>query len=132
MNKKKILIVEDDPDLVNALSKRLRANSYDTICALDAFSAIQMAHKNKPDLIILDIGLPGGDGFSVKKVLDSSVHISDIPVIVITALNNSTTFKRSFRAGVAAFFQKPVDDQQLLSIVETVLGEPSLLEEKRK
>ncbi len=132
MNKKKILIVEDDPDLVNALSKRLRANSYDTICALDAVSAIQLAHEEKPDLIILDIGLPGGDGFSVKKELDSSVHISDIPVIVITALNNLTTFKRSFRAGVAAFFQKPVDDQQLLSIVATVLGEPSLLEEKEK
>ena len=132
MSKKKILIVEDDTDLVNALTKRLRANSYDTIYALDAVSAIQIAHKEKPDLIILDIGLPRGDGFSVKKELDGSVHLSDIPVIVITALDNTTTFKRSFRAGVAAFFQKPVDDLQLLSIVETVLGEPSLLEEKEK
>jgi len=130
MSKKKILIVEDDLDLVKALTKRLRANSYDTIYALDAASAIQEAHREKPDVIILDIGLPGGDGFSVKKQLDRSVCLSDIPVIVMTAQNNSMTFKRSFRAGVAAFFQKPVDDLQLLSIVETVLGEPSLLEEK--
>ena len=130
MSKKKILIVEDDLDLVKALTKRLRANSYDTIYALDAASAIQEAHREKPDVIILDIGLPGGDGFSVKKQLDRSVCLSDIPVIVMTAQNNSMTFKRSFRAGVAAFFQKPVDDLQLLSIVETVLGEPSLLGEK--
>ncbi len=132
MNKKKILIVEDNIDLVNALTKRLRANSYDTIYALDAASAIQLAHKEKPDLIILDIGLPKGDGFSVKKKLDSSVNLSAIPVIVMTAQNNVTTFKRSIRAGVAAFFQKPVDDLQLLSIVETVLGDPSLLEEKEE
>jgi len=130
MSKKKILIVEDDKDLVIALSKRLRANSYDTIYALDAVSAIQMAHKDKPDLIILDIGLPSGDGFSVKRKLDSSVHLSDIPIIMMTAQDDSTVFKRSFRAGVAAFFQKPIDDEQLLSIVKTVLGEPSLLEEK--
>lgn len=132
MSKKKIMIVEDNTDLVNALTKRLRANSYDTIFALDADKAIQLAHKEKPDLIILDIGLPKGDGFSVMKKLDSSVNLSKIPVIVMTAQNNVMTFKRSFRAGVAAFFQKPVDDLQLLSIVETVLGEPSLLEEKEK
>jgi len=132
MSKKKIMIVEDNTDLVNALTKRLRANSYDTIFALDAVKAIQLAHEEKPDLIILDIGLPKGDGFSVMKKLDRSVNLSKIPVIVMTAQNNVMTFKRSFRAGVAAFFQKPVDDLQLLSIVETVLGEPSLLEEKEK
>jgi DNA-binding response OmpR family regulator len=123
MRVKKILIVEDDADLAKALCKRMKANSYETLYALDAMAGIQMAHKEKPDLIILDIGLPGGDGFVVKKRLDSSVHLSNIPVIVITAMDPSSTFKRSLKAGVAAFFQKPVDDEQLLRIVKIVLGE---------
>ncbi len=65
--KPKILIVDDDPDLRRGLTLRLRANHYDTSYATDGFSAIAMAQKERPDLIILDIGLPAGDGFVVLK-----------------------------------------------------------------
>src|ERR1700692_3669274 len=62
MEKPKILIVDDDPDLRRGLNLRLRANHFDTAYATDGFSAIAMAQKERPDLIILDIGLPAGDG----------------------------------------------------------------------
>ena len=65
MDKQKILIVDDDPDLRRGLNLRLRANHFDTAYATDGFSAIAMAQKERPDLIILDIGLPAGDGFVV-------------------------------------------------------------------
>ena len=62
MNGKKILIVDDDHDLVLGLSARLKANGYNVVCAGDAISAITVARKEAPDLIILDLGLPAGDG----------------------------------------------------------------------
>ena len=67
MEKQKILIVDDDPDLKKGLNLRLRANHYDTVYASDGFSAVMMAQKERPNLIILDIGLPDGSGFAVTK-----------------------------------------------------------------
>src|ERR1039458_3619708 len=69
MEKPKILIVDDDPDLRRGLNLRLRANHYETAYATDGFSAISMAQKERPDLIILDLGLPAGDGFVVMERL---------------------------------------------------------------
>ena len=65
MGNSKILIVDDDPDLRQALRLRLRANDYDTVHAVDGYSAIALAYKERPNLIILDLGLPAGDGFVV-------------------------------------------------------------------
>ncbi len=123
MSQKKILIVEDDLDLAKALTKRLNANSYDAVCAFDAISATRMARREKPDLIILDIGLPGGDGFVVKKRLKMYTSLSDLPVIVITGKDVISTFERSIKAQVEAFFRKPVDEAQLLSVISRVLEE---------
>src|ERR1700680_4750062 len=72
MDKPKILIIDDDPDLRHALNLRFRANQYDTAFATDGFSAMAMAQKEKPDVIILDIGLPAGDGFVVLDRLQQN------------------------------------------------------------
>src|SRR3984957_839493 len=69
MNRAKIMVVDDDPDLRQALSLRLRANNFETVNVCDGYSAIAMAQKEKPHLIILDLGLPAGDGYSVLKNL---------------------------------------------------------------
>ncbi len=79
MEKPKILIVDDDPDLRRGLNLRLRANHFDTAYATDGFSAIAMAQKERPDLIILDIGLPAGDGFIVLDRLQQSAQLSSHP-----------------------------------------------------
>src|SRR5881275_1935248 len=87
MSKAKILIVDDDPDLRRGLNLRLRASHFDTAYATDGFSAIAMAQKERPDLIILDIGLPAGDGFVVLDRLQQSAQLSSIPVIVSCRLS---------------------------------------------
>jgi DNA-binding response OmpR family regulator len=124
MDKTKILIVDDDPDLRKGLNLRLRANNYDTSYATDGFSAISMAQKERPDLIILDIGLPAGDGFVVLERLQENAALSCIPVIVLTARDPESTREKIMRSGATAFFQKPADNSELLNAIRAVLSPP--------
>jgi len=126
MQKAKILIVDDDPDLRRALKLRLRANHYDTIHAADGYSAIAIAQKEHPNLIILDLGLPAGDGFVVLERLQNNDSLSSIPVIVLTARDPQNNEQRSLAAGAAAFFQKPADNNELLEVIRTSLEHPQL------
>jgi two-component system KDP operon response regulator KdpE len=79
MANSKILVVDDDPDLLRALRLRLRANNYDVATATDGYSAIASAQKERPALIVLDLGLPVGDGFVVLDRLRNSDTLSSIP-----------------------------------------------------
>jgi two-component system KDP operon response regulator KdpE len=121
MEKPKILIVDDDPDLRRALKIRLRANHYDTVHASDGYSAIAMAQKEQPNLIILDLGLPAGDGFVVLERLQENDVLSGIPVIVLTARDPQSNEHRTIQAGAAAFFQKPADNNELLDVIRATL-----------
>ncbi|MFZ0797554.1 MAG: response regulator transcription factor [Terriglobales bacterium] len=121
MNRAKIMVVDDDPDLRQALSLRLRANHYDTVNVCDGYSAIAMAQKEKPHLIILDLGLPAGDGFAVLKNLQQYPALSVIPVIVLTARDPEANEKRTLESGAIAFFQKPADNEELLGVIRASL-----------
>jgi len=121
MNRAKIMIVDDDPELRLALKLRLRANHYETVSACDGYSAIALAQKERPNLILLDLGLPAGDGYVVLKRLQDSDALSDIPVIVLTARDPQANEDRSLEAGAAAFFQKPADNHELLDVIQATL-----------
>jgi DNA-binding response OmpR family regulator len=121
VNRAKIMVVDDDPDLRQALSLRLRANNFDTVNACDGYSAIALAQKEKPHLIILDLGLPAGDGFSVLKNLQQYPALATIPVIVLTARDSQTNEKRTLGSGAVAFFQKPADNEELLAVIRASL-----------
>ncbi len=121
MRKPKILVVDDDPDLLKALRVRLRANNCDVITVTDGYSVIGAAQKERPDVIILDLGLPAGDGFVVMERLQQSDQLSGIPVIVLTARDPQGNEARALRAGAAAFFQKPVDNEELLNVIRVNL-----------
>jgi DNA-binding response OmpR family regulator len=121
MQKSKILIVDDDANLRQALKIRLRANHYDTVQASDGYSAIAVAHKEQPNLIVLDLGLPAGDGFAVLERLQESDTLSNIPVIVLTARDPQSNEERTLRAGATAFFQKPADNSELLDVIRAAL-----------
>ena len=123
MDKKKILIVDDDPDLRRGLSVRLRANHYDTVFAVDGLSAISVAQKEKPDLIILDLGLPAGDGFTVMERLKFLAPLASTPVIVVSARDPQASKERALKAGADVFLQKPVDNDELLASIRKALGE---------
>lgn len=125
MATQKILIVDDDPDLRQALRLRLRANQYETVNAADGYSAIAQAYKEHPDLIILDLGLPAGDGFTVLNRLQQDDKLSTIPVIVLTARDPQTNEQRVLQSGAAAFFQKPADNGELLEVIRATLRQTS-------
>lgn len=124
MANSKIMIVDDDPDLRQALKLRLRANHYDTVHAVDGYSAIALAYKEQPNLIILDLGLPAGDGFVVLDRLQKDDKLSSIPVIVLTARDPQSSEQRTLQAGAAAFFQKPADNAELLDVIRATLCNP--------
>jgi len=123
MTGKKILIVDDDKDLLRGLNIRLRATGYNVVVAKDAYSAVSVAVKEKPDLIILDIGLPGGDGFTVMDRLENLPQLAPIPVIILTAKDPAVSKERSLNAGAVSYFQKPADNEELLVAIRKVLGE---------
>jgi len=120
----KIMIVDDDPDLRMALKLRLRANNFETVSASDGYSAIALAQKERPSLVILDLGLPAGDGYVVLKRMQESDTLSDIPIIVLTARDPQLNEDRSLGAGATAFFQKPVDNNELLEVIRASLHLP--------
>lgn len=120
----KILIVDDDPDLRQALKLRLRANHYDTVNAVDGYSAIAQAYKEHPDLIILDLGLPAGDGFVVLDRLQRNADLANIPVVVLTARDPQSSERRALLSGATAFFQKPADNTELMEVIRAALAGP--------
>jgi len=121
MTRAKIMVVDDDPDIRQGLSLRLRANNFETVNVCDGYSAIAMAQKEKPHLIILDLGLPAGDGFAVLKNLQQYPALSCIPVIVLTARDPEGNEKRTLESGAVAFFQKPADNEELLGVIRACL-----------
>ena len=123
MSGKKILIIDDDPHLLLGLTPRLKASGFSVVTALDAISAIAVARKELPDLIILDLGLPGGDGFLVLERLKNLAILAAIPVVVLSARDPVGNKKRALEAGAVAFFQKPPDNHEFLTSIRQALGE---------
>jgi two-component system OmpR family response regulator len=122
MSGQKVLIVDDDKDMLRGMNIRLKANGYNVVFAADAISAISVARKEEPDTIILDIGLPGGDGFTVMERLKSLLPVAYIPIIILTARDVSGNQERAINAGAYAFLQKPVDNDVLLETIQNALG----------
>jgi DNA-binding response OmpR family regulator len=119
--KKRILVADDDPGMRLALAIRLRANNYEVTCAGDGMSVVEEARKHTPDLILLDLGMPGGDGFSVMNMLQEEEPEASIPVIVLSGRNRATHISQVREAGAALFLQKPADTEQLLGAIASAL-----------
>ncbi len=122
MNRPKILIVEDDADTRKALNLRLRFNDFDTVYAVDGFSAVSAAAMEHPDVILLDIGLPAGDGFMVMERLKANEALAAIPVIILTGRERKGNFQRAMQAGCFAYFEKPADNDALLTAIRNAAG----------
>jgi two-component system response regulator/two-component system chemotaxis response regulator CheY len=117
----RILVVDDNAELRKGLSLQLRANGYDVLFAVDAISATATVVKQEPDLVILDLGLPCGDGFVVIERLQNNDRLARIPIIVLTARESEQNRERALQAGAAAFLQKPVEDGALLFAIQRAL-----------
>jgi len=120
---KKILIVEDEKELMLGLATLLKSQGYLIIAANDSLFGISLAHKEKPDLIILDLGLPAGGGFYVLENLKNSVGTFDIPVLILTAQQGLDLEERAKQMGVVAYFHKPFDPEILLSQIKEIFND---------
>ena len=127
MSNNKSLIVEDDADVRLGYRVLLKANHYDTFFAADSTSAVSEARKHKPDLIILDLGLPAGEGFIVLERFRANTHLAVIPVIVVSARDLQGNKERALKAGAQAYVQKPWNDDELLALMSDLLGQPNII-----
>lgn len=119
--KPKILIIDDGVDSWHLLSTALKAHNYFPIWAADGMQAVSAARLHQPQVILLDLGLPGGDGFYVLERLKSNRLLSDIPVIVVTARDPQEAEDRARILGAVAYVQKPIKIERLMASLETVL-----------
>jgi len=119
--KKKILIVDDERDIVKALKIRLQHNAYDVVVAFDGAQGIFMAHKEKPSLILLDIRMPAGDGFSVAEKLRQSSRTERIPIIFLTGSPERNAEERAMELGARFYIKKPYDPEELLDAVRRAM-----------
>jgi DNA-binding response OmpR family regulator len=119
--RRKILIIDDERDIVKALTVRLQSKGYNTIVAFDGAQGIFMAHKEKPSLILLDIRMPAGDGFSVAEKLKESKRTNKIPIIFVTGSPERNAEERARELGVRYFIKKPYDPVELLDAVRRAL-----------
>jgi DNA-binding response OmpR family regulator len=118
----KILIVDDDQDIRRLLGIRLKASGHESVFAGDAISAVNQARNEQPDLILLDLMMPAGDGYLVMERLKAMPALEGIPVIVVSAMDPTAHESRLAEAGADAFFQKPFDYDELLAAVQRALG----------
>lgn len=128
MPDKRILVIEDDIDVRRGLGIRLAANHYRVCFAGDAPSGLAEVARQRPDLIILDLGLPGDDGYLVLSKLAASGEFAATPVIVLSARDRRANEQRVKEAGAKVFCQKPVDNEELLGRIRELLspgGRPS-------
>ena len=130
MNRKKILVVDDNAVIVKSLSIKLQANNYDVLTAEDGGSAVSVARREKPDLILLDINFPpdvahgGGvpwDGFLIMGWLRRMEEAQNIPMIVISGGDAAKYKDRALAAGAVAYFQKPINHEELLKAIASTL-----------
>ena len=119
---RKILIVEDDP-VTRQIFHALLKPSYETIVTGDAMAAFSEARKQKPDLVILDLGLPAGGGFSVLQRLKAIPLLATIPVLVVSGLDRAANEHRAMVGGATGYMQKPVNNDELLAEVRKLLGD---------
>lgn len=121
---KKILVVDDEPFIVQMVTSRLTASGYETISGCDGQEALQKARSEKPDLIILDVMMPKLDGYQVCATLKQDVRFQKIPIILFTAKSGEEAERIGVQdCGADAYVPKPFDAKMLLGKISELLKE---------
>jgi len=125
--KGKVLVVDDDPVVVKALTAKLQSDGYSVISASDGSDAVVQVRQEKPDLVILDINFPpdvgmSWDGFKILEWFRRPLEGAKIPVIIITGDDSAKNKERATNVGAVAFFQKPIDTTKLLDTIHKAIG----------
>ena len=119
---KKILVVDDQPDNVFVLQDRLQREGFDVITAYDGPACIELAEEKLPDLILLDVMMPGMSGFEVCKKLTTNQITEKIPIILVTALTDAEDLKEGLQVGAFDYIKKPFNRVELIARIKSALS----------
>ena len=122
VKRNRILIVEDEESLLKLESILLSSKGYKVTGVADGIAAMDEISRNLPDLVILDLMLPGMDGFEVCSRIKSDPRSSKVPVIILTARKNNLDMERGVKAGASAYITKPFKSAQLIGTIERILS----------
>lgn len=126
MSRKRLLIVEDEKDMMEMLTFRLEAAGFEVIQAYDGQEGLDRAYKENPDLILLDLMLPKIDGYKVCEALKSNEKYKKIPIAIISARAAVKEKELGLECGAEAYIIKPFDPEALMDTIKKLLGEPYL------
>jgi len=121
--KKTIVVVDDEKDILGLIEKILSFNHYSIILAKNGKELFEILSKGKPDLILLDIMMPGNDGYEICNQLKADPETRDIPVIILTVLADSSHMEKGKTLGVSAYLTKPFEPKELERQIKRLLGE---------
>jgi two-component system, sensor histidine kinase and response regulator len=119
---KTVLLIDDDNVFLLSIGVRLKSMGYTVFTAKDAASAISVVRKTSPDVVVLDVSLPAGDGFLVAGRLQSLISSATTPIIFVTASEKSGMRERAMKLGAVAFMPKPFDATTLADAIEMALS----------
>jgi len=122
MMAKKILLVDDEQDLVMMVEMRLQSEGYEVITANDGQEGLEKAKKESPDLVILDVMMPKMDGYKVCGLLKADTRFNKIPIIMFTARAQQEDQQMSEEVGADAYINKPLDADELINKIKDLLG----------
>ncbi len=119
---RKILIVDDEPNIVMTLEYAFKKNNFEVYIARDGSEALQILEKNTPDVVLLDIMMPNVDGYETLKHIKKNPSLDDTKVIFITAKNKASDIDKGFILGADSYITKPFSIKKLILEVQTLLG----------
>lgn len=128
MNKKIVLVVDDNAVILQTISLTLKKHNFDVVTALDGSEAVGAVRREKPNVIVLDLSFPPSfgnvewDGFRIMQWLKRIEEAKNVPFIIITAGESAKYKDRALKEGAAAFFQKPVNNDELVATIEKLVG----------
>ena len=123
MSNKKILVVEDNDLNMKLVRGLLSLGNYRMLEAKDAELGIQMAHKHHPDLILMDIQLPGMDGLKATEILSKDDELNEIPIVALTSYAMQGDEEKAKRAGCSGYITKPIDTRNFLNTIEKIIND---------
>ncbi len=118
----KVLVIDDDRTIVTVLTLRLEAKGYDVVSAIDGPTGLAEARRAMPNVILLDIRMPGMDGFGVNRRLKADPVVRNIPVVFLSAHAQETDRQAAMAAGAKYFLAKPYDSGKLFVAIEAAMG----------
>ncbi|MEA3360127.1 MAG: response regulator [Thermodesulfobacteriota bacterium] len=121
MKKKTVLVIEDNDMNMKLISALLTIDKYHVLEAVDAEIGIQQAHENKPDLILMDIQLPGMDGLSATRIIRQDPVLKDVPVLALSSYAMKIDKEKAQAAGCTGYITKPIDTRSFLKTIGAYL-----------